>query len=157
MTESSRGRPSTYDILLGGDYDSDEEVTRDDFELSTAELQDHVGTPPGLEKWKKEKKKKHTIFIKYQVTNAIKGTRFLNRLQTWYINHVLIKHGSKGTTNTDLRKYLRRDLLGHNPPDTDDRRCWVIYDSTQVLTLPAAAPAHAPPSLRCRWYHHSCR
>ena len=55
----------------------------------------------------------------------------------WYLN----RYGSKGTTNTDLRKYLRRDLLGHHPSDTDDRRCWVVYDSTQVLTLPAAATA----------------
>ena len=92
-----------------------------------------------------KKKKKHTIFIRYQVTNAIKGTRFLNRLQQWYIDVVINRYGSNGTTNTDLRKYLRRDLLGHNPPDTDDRRCWVIYDSTQVLTLPAAAP---PPAER---------
>ena len=89
----------------------------------------------------KKKKKKHTIFIRYQATNDIEGTRCLNRLQQWYIDVAISRYGSNGTTNTDLRKYLRRDLLGHNPPDTDDRRCWVVYDSTQVLTLPAAAPA----------------
>ena len=40
MAESSRGIPSTFDILLGTNYDSDEDnrVTRDNFELSTAEL-----------------------------------------------------------------------------------------------------------------------
>ena len=50
MTESSRGAPSTYDILLGANYDSDEDntVTRDNFELSTAELQEHNVNPLGL-------------------------------------------------------------------------------------------------------------
>ena len=143
MAESSRGIPSTFDILLGANYDSDEDnkVTRDNFELSTAELQEHNVYPIGLTAWMKKQKKKHTIFIRYQSTNDIEGTRFLSRLQQWYIEVALSRYGSKGTTNTDLRKYLRRDLLGHNPPDTDDRRCWDVYDSTQVLTLPAVAPA----------------
>ena len=66
MAKSSRGPPSTFDILLQ-DYDSDGDttITRDNFELSTAELQEHNVNPLNLVKWMKEKKKTHTIFIRY--------------------------------------------------------------------------------------------
>ena len=123
MAKASRGAPSQFDILMY-DFDSDEDttITRDNFELSTAELQDHYSLPVGLAKWMKDKKRSHTVFIRYQGTNDIQGTKFLERLQTWYIETVIKRYGSNGTTNTDLCTYLHRDLLGHNPPKYQDKR-----------------------------------
>ena len=57
-------------------------------------------------------------------------------MQTWYIETVIKRYGSNGATNTDLRTYLRRDLLGHTPPKYPDKRCLVVYNSTQVVTVP---------------------
>ena len=95
MAKASRGAPSQFDILMY-DFDSDEDttITRDNFELSTAELQDHYSLPVGLAKWMKDKKRSHTVFIRYQGTNDIQGTKFLERLQTWYIETVIKRYGS---------------------------------------------------------------
>ena len=151
MAKSSRGAPSSFDILLY-DFDSDEDatITRDNFELSTAELQEHYAMPVGLAKWMKDKRRSHSVFIRYQGTNDIQGTKFLERLQTWYIETVIKRYGSNGTTNTDLRNYLRRDLLGHNPPKSQDKRCWEVYNSTQVVIVPPAAPAQRATRSRTR-------
>ena len=72
MAKSSRGAPSQFDILTY-DLDSDEDttITRDNFELSTTELQEHYVMPVGLAKWMKDKKRSHTLFIRYQSTNDI--------------------------------------------------------------------------------------
>jgi len=124
-------------------FDSDEDATipRDNLDLSTAELQEHYSLPVGLAKWMKDNKRSHTVFIRYQSTNDMQGRKFLDKLQQWYINTVVKRHGSNGTINTDLRKYLRHDLLGHHPPKYQDKRCWLVYNAAQVVTVtPAPAP-----------------
>ena len=57
MAKASRGAPSQFEILIF-DFDSDEDatITRDNFELSTAELQEHYSMPVGLAKWMKERR-----------------------------------------------------------------------------------------------------
>jgi len=151
MAKASRGAPSSFDILMDN-FDSEEDatITRDNFELSTAELQEHYSLPNGMTKWMKENKRTHTVFFRYQSTNDIKGTKLLDRLQNWYINTAVGRYGSGGTTNTDLRKYLRRDMLGHNPPDYKDKRCWDVYNSTQVVTVQPTAPAQRVTRSRTR-------
>ena len=51
MAKASRGAPSQFDILMY-DFESDEDttITRDNFELSTAELQECYAMPVGLAK-----------------------------------------------------------------------------------------------------------
>ena len=86
MAKASRGAPSSFDILMDN-FDSEEDatITRDNFELSTAELQEHYSLPNGMTKWMKENKRSHTVFFRYQNTNDIQGTKLLDRLQNWII------------------------------------------------------------------------
>ena len=70
MSKSSRGAPSQFDILMSDlQSDDDAEMTRDNFELSTAELMDHYSLPVGLSAWMKDKGMGHTVFIKYHTTH----------------------------------------------------------------------------------------
>ena len=107
MAKASRGAPSQFDILMY-DFESDEDatITRDNFELSTAELMEHYSLPDGLATWMKDKGRGHTVFVRYQTTNDIEATKFFERFQMWYVDTAIKRYGSKGTTNTDLRTYL---------------------------------------------------
>ena len=56
MAKASRGAPSQFDILMFDlESDEDAEMTRDNFELSTAELLEHHSLPVGLAAWMKDK------------------------------------------------------------------------------------------------------